>query len=127
MSNDWYKDIVDFHKEVLHDNFLTYPHIQYDKKLLRQSLIHEEFKETIIALEDEDLEKIANGIVDSIVVLLGTAITYGIDIRPVWDEVHRTNMLKKGGKIRADGKQLKPEGWEPPNIKDIIEHQKWFY
>ena len=29
-------------------------------------------------------------------------------------------MAKVGGPIREDGKRLKPEGWEPPNITKVL-------
>jgi predicted HAD superfamily Cof-like phosphohydrolase len=29
-------------------------------------------------------------------------------------------MAKAGGPTRADGKKLKPEGWEPPRIKEML-------
>ena len=38
----------------------------------------------------------------------------------IWREVHKTNMAKSLGP-KVNGKQLKPEGWEPPNIKAILE------
>ena len=45
----------------------------------------------------------------------------------MWDEVARSNLAKisPDGKVhkRGDGKVLKPEGWTPPNIKDIIKRK----
>lgn len=41
----------------------------------------------------------------------------GVDLRPFFREVHRTNMHKLTGPIRPDGKKLKPAGWKPPRIK----------
>jgi len=121
---DWYQDIRDLHIEVLMDNHDRHPHIPTEKyKKLRTSLISEEVNETLKAIEEDDLVEIADGIVDSIVVLLGTAVTYGIDVRPIWDEVHKTNMAKKDGPVREDGKKLKPEGWVAPNIKKILDEQ----
>ena len=38
----------------------------------------------------------------------------------IWHEVHKTNMAKALGP-KVNGKQLKPEGWQPPNIKAILE------
>jgi len=126
MSKDWYQDIVDFHRLVMRDNFSTKPYIPSQKyRDLRIKLIREEVvKETLPALENGNLVGIADGIADSIVVLLGTAVTYGIDIRPIWDEVHRTNMAKKDGPMREDGKRLKPEGWESPRIEEEIRRQQ---
>jgi len=122
---DWYQDIVDFHKQVMEDDFPKKPYIPSPElKELRGILIIEETSETLDAMDKGDLAKIADGIADSIVVLLGTAVTYGIDIRPIWDEVHRTNMAKKGGKLRRDGKLLKPKGWKPPEIKRLIKEQQ---
>lgn len=123
---DWYKDIVDFHKEVMCDNFETKPHIPTGSyKKLRKSLIMEEVLETLKAIDNDDIVELADGIADSIVVLLGTAVTYGIDIRPIWDEVHKTNMAKKDGPIREDGKRLKPDNWVAPNIRSVLLKQGW--
>ncbi len=47
-----------------------------------------------------------------------------LDLGPFFREVHRTNMLKLTGPKREDGKQLKPEGWEPPRIKEMYEQLK---
>lgn len=44
----------------------------------------------------------------------------GIDLYPFYEEVHRTNMAKLGGPKRADGKQLKPDGWQPPRIAEML-------
>ncbi len=118
---DWYKDICDFHTEVMGDSFPTKPYVPNENLVkLRKSLILEEIGETLKAMDENNLVEFADGITDSIVVLLGAAITYGIDIRPVWDEVHKTNMAKKDGPIREDGKKLKPEGWVRPDIRKIL-------
>ena len=124
MSKDWYQDIVDFHSEVMLDDFPTNPYIPNIKRqTLRETLIKEEVGETLAALASNDLVELADGICDSIVVLLGTAVTYGIDIRPVWDEVHRTNMAKADGALSSVGKRLKPKGWESPKVKSILIEQ----
>jgi len=83
--------------------------------------MEEELREFGEAARHRDLPEIADALADLIYVTLGTAITYGIDLRPVWDEVQRANMAKVGGPKREDGKQLKPEGWEPPNIKKALQ------
>jgi len=61
---------------------------------LRVTLIEEEVKETLTAIRRKDLVEVADGIADSIVVLVGTARALGIDLTPVWNEVHRSNMAK---------------------------------
>jgi predicted HAD superfamily Cof-like phosphohydrolase len=65
------------------------------------------------------LADVADAIVDSIYVLLGMAVAFGIDIHPVWYAVHEANMATLG----EDGKQMKPEGWTPPYIEGILQAQ----
>ncbi len=43
----------------------------------------------------------------------------GVDLKPFFKEVHRTNMNKLQGPKREDGKQLKPAGWKPPRIEAL--------
>ena len=93
---------------------------------LRIKLIEEEvLKELIPALHKRDLPEIADGIGDAIVVLVGTALSYGIPLDLVWAEIDRSNMAKIDpvtGKVikREDGKVLKPAGWSPPDIAGCI-------
>lgn len=88
---------------------------------LRAELIREESKELRKAIERGDLVEAIDGMCDLIFVTLGTAVEFGIDLEPFWDEVCVSNMAKKGGGKRADGKQLKPKNWQPPDIKGILE------
>lgn len=91
----------------------------------RERLIREEIKELFFALSDGDLTEIADGIADAIYVLLGTAVSYGINLQPIWDEVHHSNMEKVEGPERGDGtKPLKPYGWNPPSIAELIREQQ---
>lgn len=87
---------------------VTMPSLEVRK--LRARLILEEARETVTALgvywdtdagrwnetngTDHSLEMIADGIADSLVVLLGTAVACGIDIKPVFDEVMCSNRSK---------------------------------
>lgn len=90
---------------------------------LRLSLIREEIDELWEATLNKDLVKIADGITDSIYVLIGMAIEFGIDISPIWDEVHKTNMAKEGGGKSQEGKILKPDGWVAPDIERLLQEQ----
>lgn len=120
---DCYQDVLDFHQK-FGCYVGTSPSIPTaGTPAFRQRLIDEEHGELREALEQGDLAGVADAIADLIYVVLGTAISYGIDIRPIWDEVHRTNMAKEGGGSRADGKILKPEGWEPPDIAGLLNEQ----
>ena len=116
-------DVADFHVKFGRP-ISRFPKVISDlDSSLRKNLITEEFTEVIKAIDDKDLVEIADGIADLIYVLMGTALEYGIDMEPIWEEVHSTNMEKVGGKIREDGKILKPDGWKAPNIKELLSTQ----
>lgn len=87
---------------------------------LRATLIEEEARETVEAIRAGDFVKSIDGLCDLLCVVYGAAVEWGIDLQPFWDEVHRTNMLKVGGPVREDGKRLKPDGWQPPDIARVL-------
>lgn len=123
--NKLQKDVYSFHKkfDCIRNNFPKL--INVNDALARLLLIEEEAKELKDAIYDDDLPEIADALVDLMYVTLGSAVAYGINIQPVWNEVHKTNMAKEGGGKRYDGKILKPKNWEPPNIKKLLEQQGW--
>lgn len=100
---------------------------EIDRRVLRVALMEEEWGELTEALSRGtygNLIDIADALADLVYVIYGTALEYGIPLDAVLEEVHRSNMAKLGpdGKpiLRADGKILKPEGWQPPNIEAIL-------
>jgi predicted HAD superfamily Cof-like phosphohydrolase len=66
------------------------------------------------------LAAVAREMVDEIYTIIGTAGEMGIDLAEVWDVVHRTNMAKVGGGTDDQGKVLKPEGWQEPDVESAI-------
>jgi len=132
---DCYQDVLDFHTKFGCPTKDKPGCPTPDIVSLRRRLVFEEINELIDAIDAADLAGIADSIVDSIYVLLGTAIVYGIDLCPVWDAVQAANIAKVGGGKRDDGKIMKPPGWKPPDIcavlaaqgnsmKELIEHSK---
>lgn len=97
-----------------------------DRIDLRLRLINEEHGELTTAMYRGDLVAIADGIVDLIYVLIGTALEYGFLALPaVWAAVQRANMAKVDpatGRVakRSDGKVLKPAGWQPPDVEGAL-------
>ena len=117
------QDVREFHKK-FGAKVQDYPGlIPGDLASARDRFHREEVDELDVAMIEENLADIADAIGDAIYFLLGTAVCYGIDMEPVWQEIHKKNMEKVGGGKRADGKHLKPEGWTPPDIKSIIDKQ----
>lgn len=89
------------------------------------NLIKEETQELQEAFDAHDRVEILDALIDIIVVTAGAINSMGADGESAWDEVMRTNFAKidpDTGKVkkREDGKVLKPEGWESPNLKPYI-------
>jgi len=90
---------------------------------LRVRLIQEEFDELQEALGRRDVATVAKELADLLYVVYGTAVSCGIDMGPVFREVHRSNMSKIGGHKRADGKWVKPPTYSPARIEPILDSQ----
>lgn len=110
---------------------------EQDVVKLRISLVQEEVAELLKVLYHvesqlaggfikrsklQNLVDIADAVADCTYVIIGTALTFGLDAERVFEIVHAANMAKAGGPVREDGKRLKPEGWIPPEpqITDLI-------
>jgi len=94
-----------------------------EERDLRRKLLAEEYSEYIVAEYKNDFVEVADALADIIYIVCGTAVSYGIPLDDIFEEVHASNMAKLvDGKVlrRADGKIQKPEGWEPPNIERIL-------
>ena len=121
--NKYQQDVEDFHRAC---DLPVGEYIQTlspERTELRRRLIKEESKEMRDELKRNNITGIIDGACDTIVVVLGTLVEMGVDLDPFWDEVHRTNMAKKDGPVREDGKKLKPEGWLPPDLKRVLKDQ----
>lgn len=119
--HDVQRDVAEFHRVVCEIDDQTTPAIRRPE--LRADLIAEEAEETVWAIRNGDLVGAIDGMCDLLCVVYGTASEFGIDLEPFWDEVHRTNMAKAGGPVRADGKRLKPPGWTPPDIAGLLDER----
>ena len=89
-------------------------------------LYHNLIKEEVQELEDSTTrEDDVDALVDILVVTIGALHSIGVDVEGAWNEVHRSNMAKVDAGTgvvlrREDGKILKPEGWQPPNLKQYL-------
>lgn len=93
---------------------------------LRLDLIQEELDELAEAFADADVVDAADALGDLLYVVLGAACACGIDIAPVFAEIHRSNMSKiEGMQKRDDGKILKGPNFVYPNLTPILEAQGW--
>lgn len=100
---------------------------------LRYKLIEEELKELLsdgfgmacgCCKPRPNLVEIADALGDLLYVVLGAAVSHGIDIEPIFLEIHRSNMTKFiDGHRREDGKWIKGPSYTPANLKPIIDEQ----
>ncbi|MFZ1400941.1 MAG: hypothetical protein WAS33_28815 [Candidatus Promineifilaceae bacterium] len=103
---------------------------------LRQKLLQEEFAEASEALGEltavlqagQSIQPTAvtdwvHELADLLYVTYGAILACGVDPDPVFAEVHRANLSKAGGPTREDGKVLKPPGWQPADVRGVIEKQ----
>jgi predicted HAD superfamily Cof-like phosphohydrolase len=91
----------------------------------RIRLIREELDELEEACKAGDIVEVADALGDIVYVAVGAAHHFGVPLDHCWQEIQSTNMAKVDpatGKVRkrADGKVLKPEGWQPPNIAKAL-------
>lgn len=86
-------------------------------------MIREELGEFEKAANDKNLIKIADALADLLYVIYGTGVSYGIDLEPIFREIHESNMSKGDPSIlRApNGKILKAKNWRPPDLQLILE------
>lgn len=135
MTKDWQADVRQFMIEVKEVGVPTTPNpavlmnSAIDHRAFLMRLIDEEateLRDHLLRPDYDDVTAftdIADDLADLIYVTLQAANALGINLSPIWEEVQRSNMAKKGGETRADGKQLKPTGWTPPNLRPLIEDQ----
>ena len=92
---------------------------------LRIKLLEEEVQEYAEAARTGDLVEVLDALADIGYILAGTIINHGMQhiYDHAFNEVHRSNMAKLvDGKVlrREDGKVMKPEGWQPPQLAQFL-------
>jgi predicted HAD superfamily Cof-like phosphohydrolase len=113
-----------FHEVYLRDNRDT-PTLLDDAMLaFRCRLLNEEAGEFEAAAQSRDLVEMTDALADMLYVILGTANVFGIDLEPVFREVHRSNMTK----LPPSGERQKPvkgPEWSPPDMRGELLKQGW--
>jgi predicted HAD superfamily Cof-like phosphohydrolase len=118
LSKSNYDKVKDFHL-AFNMKVSDEPELEGNDAALRIKLITEEYKEVVEAIENGNIVEIAKELADLLVVTYGTAVSFGIDIDSVFDDVMASNMSKlNDGKpiYREDGKLLKGDAYSPPDL-----------
>lgn len=91
---------------------------------LRLSLIEEELVELRDAVAAGDLCEVADALGDLLYVVAGAGLAFGLPLREVVEEIHRSNLSKldEDGKpiYRGDGKVLKGPNFTPPDLARVL-------
>ena len=103
----------------------TKPSFPDDKIVnLRNSLIEEELSELKEAVNNKDINEIADALTDILYVTYGAGHAYGINLDKCFDEVQNSNMSKLGedGKpiYNESGKVMKGPNYFKPNLKKYL-------
>jgi predicted HAD superfamily Cof-like phosphohydrolase len=100
---------------------------------VRYNFMREELDEFMVGWTEDDIEQMADALVDLVYVAMGTAHFLGLPWEALWAEVQRANMKK----VRATGDDdplskrhtrfdvVKPEGWRPPDLRRILNEFGW--
>jgi len=114
-------DVIEFHNkmELSYDGPPRHPGPERLKYLL------EEVEEMSSAYLAEDLHEALDALIDLIYFALGTVDLMGLSpvFYEAWGRVHAANMMKKQCGDPKKGKTgvVKPKGWEPPYLEDLVE------
>ena len=119
--NKWQSMVKEFQQLALQEPRDKPSVISFNGMDLNAKLIGEELEEY---LEANDIVDIADAIGDLLYVVLGAACQHGIDIDPIFHEIHRSNLTKFiDGHRRADGKWIKGPSYTPANLESILQRQ----
>ena len=92
----------------------------------RFKLLIEELNEVKFAMNQSDPVELFDGLLDLVVVAMGTAAGLGMNWDLGWEEVLRSNMQK----VRGDAKDtkrdnaldlIKPVDWDAPNLDPVLD------
>lgn len=119
------KMVLEFHRKFSLPFSTKFRKMTEAERDFRRDFLLEEADEFRMAANEGDTEGMVDALADIIYVAHGTAHFMGVDLEPIFREVHRANMAKTGGPVRGDGKILKPAGWEPPQVGRLLRLQGW--
>ena len=129
LNNNWVADLELMHAKYKATDWVDEKINKEDYNTLDKFLAHridfleEEVTETINAYGNGDYKELVDGLIDTIVVALGTLDLFKVNSPKVWNEIYHSNMKKEVGIKKSRPNPLgvpdliKPEGWEPPKIE----------
>lgn len=132
MKENLNRDIKKMHKKFGVHDWVDNKLIEGDYGLLLQFLrfrtkfIQEELDETVRAIDNQQPEEVVDGLIDILVVALGTLDAFRVDVDEAWNQVKKANMSKEVGIKETRPNPLglpdliKPKGWTGPDHKGNV-------
>ena len=130
MNYNMVEDIIDLHRKFGVNGWVAKQVEEGNHENLRKFLrfrlnfLQEELDETNNAFTKADSEEVVDGLIDLIVIALGTLDAFDVDIFKAWEEVCAANISKEIG-IKATRPNplglpdlVKPSGWVGPDHTD---------
>ena len=130
LKSEWLSDINDMHykfgaTEWVEDMYRSKNYkILNDFLAFRLDFLEEEFEETQAAFLNKDHKEVVDGLIDLIVIAIGTLDLFKCNADVAWDKIHHSNMAKEPGANKSRKNpfglpdMVKPEGWKGPNITE---------
>ncbi len=119
--------VCDFHRKFGVPVRTTPQQLPKDEQEFRTGFMREELDEYERAVDDEDLTKQLDALVDLLYVIYGTLALHGFPADEAFELVHRANMQKQRATSTDESKEktgrghafdvVKPEGWVSPEPK----------
>lgn len=152
MKTTNFEDVGLFHEKfnLTHALIIVKPMLIHDELAqFRLRFLEEEMQELREGYATNDLAQIADALVDLVYVALGTAHLHGLPWNALWAEVQRANMTKERCEInhpyeagfsgamcceQPEHKHskrgnindvIKPPGWRPPSIHNVLLAHGW--
>ena len=126
--SQWLSDIMDMHDKFGAKEWVRRQFEARNFKLLndflafRLDFLEEEFEETQEAFLKKDHVEVVDGLIDLIVIAIGTLELFNCDADRAWKEIHKSNMAKEPGANKSRKNpfglpdMIKPKDWEGPSI-----------
>jgi predicted HAD superfamily Cof-like phosphohydrolase len=127
MPDSWYENVLEFHRRFAPHVLASVPAVPPGgpEAHYGPGAIREELAELERAATTGDVPGVADALGDLVYVTIRMALIWGVDLRPVFAEIHSANLRKIGGGIREDSKVQKPPGWVGPDIEGVLRAQGW--
>lgn len=121
MSTDYFR-VRQFH-EKFKIGYDGPPRLLPPELAWRREFLNEELREYDEAVATGDLAKAFDALIDLVYVAIGSAVLHGFPWEAGFAEVHKANMAKRlsvEGEGRGTNDIVKPQGWTPPNMEEVL-------